>query len=272
MRLLLSDWLALEALDCQSSQTSGAFVNFPVHISHPRDRLWRGGAGPALRCLPSGVMPAAPVRTPAQHLSSVRRRLRRAVLARRRLLASVCAALAVLVAVQAVREPAVRTVPVLVATVDLPAGRPLTRGDVAEAQYAERTVPAGAMATSGSVVGRTLAAPLRQGEPLTDVRLVGPGLLDGYPDRVVTPVRVADADAARLVTVGDHVDLVASDPESGRTEVVAPGAPVVAVPRARSRSAGLASGALLVVAVTASESLALAGAASTSVLSVAFSR
>jgi len=200
------------------------------------------------------------------------RRARRAVLARRRPLAALCAALAVLSTVQAARGPVTPTVPVLVARDDLVSGRPLAAGDLVVREYAEGTEPAGLVTEPADAVGRTLAAPLREGEPLTDVRLVGPGLLDGYPDLVVTPVRVADADAVRLVAVGDRVDLVASDAESGQTEQVATGVPVVAVPRPRAQGAALESGALLVVAVSRTESLALARAAVSSFLSLAWSR
>ena len=200
------------------------------------------------------------------------RRARRAVLARRRPLAALCAALAVLSTVQAARGPVTPTVPVLVARDDLVSGRPLAAGDLDVREYAEGTEPAGLVTEPADAVGRTLAAPLREGEPLTDVRLVGPGLLDGYPDLVVTPVRVADADAVRLVAVGDRVDLVASDAESGQTQQVATGVPVVAVPRPRAQGVALESGALLVVAVSRTESLALARAAVSSFLSLAWSR
>ncbi len=198
------------------------------------------------------------------------RRVRRAVLARRRGLAATCAALGVLAAIQAVRAPTSPTTPVLVASHDLVGGRVLGADDLVVREYAVGTTPAGTVTDAGSVAGRVLAAPLREGEPLTDVRLVGPGLLDGYPGKVVTPVRVADADAVRLVSVGDLVDLVASDPESGRTGTVAVAAPVVAVPRSRSGSGPLESGALLVVAVSATESIDLARAAASSVISVTF--
>jgi Flp pilus assembly protein CpaB len=221
--------------------------------------------------LASGPMQPG-TRSPVQQLGAAARRVRRSVLARRRPLAALCATLAVLTTVQVVRAPASPTTPVLVAGHDLPGGRPLAAGDLVVRQYAVGTTPEGAVTDAGSVTGRVLAAPLRTGEPLTDVRLVGPDLLDGYPGTVVTPVRVADADAVRLVSVGDRVDLVGSDPESGETGVLAAAAPVVAVPRARGGQAGFESGALLVVAVSSAESLDLARAASSAVVSIALSR
>ena len=227
------------------------------------DASERDARPPSLAAMPASPSPLLPLRR-------AWRRVRRAVLARRRSLAALCAALAVLASVQAVRVPASPTTPVLVAGKDLAGGRVLSAGDLVVREYAVGTTPAGAVTDAGSVSGRVLAAPLREGEPLTDVRLVGPGLLDGYPGKVVTPVRVADADAVRLVSVGDRVDLVASDPESGTTATVASAAPVVAVPRRRAGSASIESGALVVVAVSATESLDLARAAASSIVTVAF--
>ena len=74
-------------------------------------------------------------------------------------------------------------------------------------------------------MGRTLAAPLREGEPVTDVRVVAEGLLAGYPSLVAAPVRIADAGAVRLLRVGDRVDVVATDPANGRAEVADRGGP-----------------------------------------------
>ena len=53
-------------------------------------------------------------------------------------------------------------------------------------------------------------APMRRSEPLTDARLLGPGLLAGYGTGLVaTPVRIADADAAKLLSPGDVIDVLA---------------------------------------------------------------
>ena len=56
------------------------------------------------------------------------------------------------------------------------------------------------------------------------------------------------------------------------TALLAVGAPVVAVPRVRGGRAAFESGALLVVAVSSAESLDLARAASSAVVSIALSR
>jgi Flp pilus assembly protein CpaB len=197
-----------------------------------------------------------------------RGRLRRAVLARRRLLAAVTAAFAVLVGLQAAAPPPPATTPVLTAARDLPAGVVVGPDDLTRAPFLQESVPDGALAAAGDVVGRTTTGPVRAGEPLTDVRLVSGSLLDGYPGRVAVPVRLADPGAVALLRVGDRVDVVAADPQ-GRSEavVVATDAPVVALPEADE--AALASGGLLVLAVTGETARALATAAVSGYLSVA---
>jgi len=125
--------------------------------------------------------------------SRVSRLWRRRVLAHRRLLAGVCAGLAVLLLVQALRSP----VPAVVATSETP-------------------TPASFAAA--------------------------------HPDAVVVPVRLPDAGMAALLGEGDHIDLIATDPETGGTRTVAHGAVVVAV-SAVTGDAG-SGGRLVVVGVT----------------------
>jgi Flp pilus assembly protein CpaB len=191
-------------------------------------------------------------------------------------LAACLAGLAVLTGFRAAAAPAQPTVAVVVAGHDLPGGSVVSVGDLETADYPVDTAPEGAQASAGALTGRVLAAPLRKGEPVTDVRLVAPGLLSGYPGRVAAPVRVADAGAIALLRVGDRVDLLAASPEGGEATVLVPLAPVVALPDPGATDAGLAGGAigggLLVVAVTPEEALALAQAAVTAVLSVVLER
>jgi hypothetical protein len=99
-----------------------------------------------------------------------------------------------------------------------------------------------------SPAGRTLAAPVRRGEPVTDVRLVGPGLADGHPGLTAVPVRLPDAGMVGLLAAGDRIDLVAADPQGTGARVVAAGVPVLAVPGAGSEAGnGGVTGRLIVV-------------------------
>jgi len=200
-----------------------------------------------------------------------RRRLRRAVLARRRPLAALLAALAVLVGLQAAAPTAAPTRGVLVAARDLAGGSVVGSRDVAWGHLPPESVPAGAATRAEHVVGRTTTGPVRAGEAITDVRLVSGSLLDGYPDRVAAPVRVGDPGAVGLLRIGDRVDVIAADPQGSREAlVVAHAAPVVALPRAEDTA--LASGGLVVLAVSEETARGLASAAVSSYLSVVITR
>ena len=207
---------------------------------------------------------------PAGRRERVRRTLRRTVLARRRPLAAASAGLAVLAGLHAARPAPVATVPVRVAAHDLASGTVLSGDDLVTRRYPADAAPP---ETQAGAVGRTLAAPVRAGESITDVRLVAPSLLDGYPGRVVLPVRVADADAVALLRVGDRVSLVAADPRRGTAAYVAVDVPVLALPAGDSDApeAARLPGRLVVVGTFPSDVDRIAGAAATDLLSVVVS-
>lgn len=159
-------------------------------------------------------------------LGSALRRLRRRVLAHRRLLAFLLTVAAVAIGLAAARPAPPPTVTMAVAARDLPAGTVLTRADLASVRVPPGGVPDRALAHP---LGATLAAPLRRGEPVTDVRVVGPDLTAGHPGLTAVPVRFPDAGMAALLHVGDSVDLYVTDPASGHTSPVAHDALVLAL-------------------------------------------
>jgi Flp pilus assembly protein CpaB len=207
----------------------------------------------------------------ADRRTRMRRAVRRTVLSRRRPLAGLCAAVAVLTGIQAARPPADPTVAVTVAAHDLASGSVLSTADLTVARLPVDAVPQG---LDRAPTGRTLAAPIRQGEPITDVRLVAPALASAYPGRVALPVRIADPDAVGLLRVGDHVDLVAADPRAGTASYVAVDVPVLALPRPAddAASSGGLTGRLVVVAALSGDVDRIAGAAATDLLSLVISR
>jgi Flp pilus assembly protein CpaB len=198
-------------------------------------------------------------------------RLRRVVLVHRRALAVLLVVAAVAAAVRATTAPPEPTVPVVVAARDLPGGSPAVESALDLVALPPHAVPDGAFTHPGELRARLLAAPVRRGEPVTDARLVAPGLLAGYPGLVASPVRLADAGVVRLLAVGDTVDVVATSPDRPRATPVAVAATVLAVPRPGGRT-GLDQGGLLVLAVPPETALALAEASVSSVLSVLLTR
>jgi Flp pilus assembly protein CpaB len=210
--------------------------------------------------------------TSAAASAALFRRLRRFVLARRRMLAAVLAALAVATALQVNAAPPPPWTTVLTAARDLPPGTRVAAADLVPAAFAPASVPDGVL-TLGEAVGRTTVGPVRAGEPLTDVRLLGESLLDGYPGSVLAPVRIGDAASVDLLRAGDRVTVLAADPQGDTGAVpVADAVPVVAVPPRRRSDPGLVSGALVLLAVDPTTARELAGAGATSFLSVVLVR
>ena len=196
------------------------------------------------------------------------RPVRRAVLRRRRLIAALLTGVAVVAGVRAAAGPTPATVPVLVAARDLPAGARIDAADLETVRFAPGSAPE---AVADDPVGQVLAAPLRSGEPVTDVRLVGPELTAGQPGVVAVPVRLPDPAMVALLDVGDRIDLLATDPQEGGASVVATDVPVLAIPAAddRTGASGL-PGRLVVVGAEAAQVTSLAEAAVHSFLTYAW--
>jgi Flp pilus assembly protein CpaB len=169
--------------------------------------------------------------------------------------------------------PAVRTVPVVVAATDLPAGALLGPGDLAVVDLPAPLAPDGASGQDAALTGQVLAGPVRRGEPVTDVRVVGPGLWSQVPaGQVAAPVRLADLAVATLLRPGDRVDVLATGPEAGAVEVVAAGALVLSAPAGTEPGAPATAPSedtgLLVLAVAPETAQGLARAATTGSLTV----
>jgi pilus assembly protein CpaB len=166
----------------------------------------------------------------------------------RRWLAAGLAALGAAAALQALTPPTPAGSLVWVAARDLPAGRALAGPDLRPVRWPVTALPDG---VAGSQPSGVLAAPVRRGEPVTDVRLVGPALLAGQqPGTVAMTIRVADPATVLTVRPGSRVDVLAvpmgaadvgaletsTDPSTGRpagpvaAAVLAHGALVLALP------------------------------------------
>ncbi|WP_205474048.1 SAF domain-containing protein [Nocardioides sp. SYSU D00038] len=211
-----------------------------------------------------------PPRPPRARLAAALRRARRAVLRRRRLLAAVLVGVAALAAVRSVAPAPPATTEVVVAARALPAGATLTDADLATVRLPEHAPPDGVVS---SPVGRVLAGPMARGEPVTTTRLVGPGLAEGRPDLVTTPVRLPDGAMAGLLRVGDEIDLVAADPQGAAPAVVASGAVVLALPAPAAADSGDGlPGRLVVVGLRIGDVTAVADASLRHFLSFAWSR
>lgn len=199
--------------------------------------------------------------------------LHRRILVHRRLLGSLLAAIAVWLVVQATAAPPPATRPVWTAARDLASGTVLTRDDLVRTDFAPDSVPAAALRSADAVVGRTLATPLGAGEPVTSAHLTGAERLAGYPGRSAVAVRIPDPDVVALLTPGQRVTLVATDPQGATPpERVVEDAAVLAVPHASTDDPGTLVGRLVVFAVPDDRADELASAGTTRYLSVVWSR
>lgn len=205
------------------------------------------------------------------------RTTRRILLRYRRTIAALLVGLAVLLIVERLSSRTEVGRPVLVATSDLSAGTRLTAGHVAVVRVPERVVPGHALASAAAALGRTLSGPLRVGQILTDLSLVGRSLVAGYPPGVVAaPVQVRDGTVVRLLRVGDRLDVFAARSDAALANLVVRGAAVLALPRPDGGNPlgtlGDEEGGLVILAVTEGEASALAQAAATAPVSVALTR
>lgn len=204
------------------------------------------------------------------------RRLRRRVLLHRRGLAVLLLAAGVVCGLGALRAPAETTTSVWVAAHDLDGASPIGPSDLRRERLPRDAVPAGTVAYA-AIVDRRPTGPVRAGEPLTDRRLVGPGLLETYPGRAAVPVRLTDPGTSALVHLGDRVDLVRTDPQGdGPASLLAARAVVLAVVEDPDEDAATpaasGSGGIVLVAVDESAAPEVAAAGAAGFLTVTFSR
>jgi len=223
--------------------------------------------------------PALPV-PPLPHRRLPTRLVLRGTLWRARfVLAAVLAGVTVATVVHALGTATPRTVTVVVAARDLPAGTTLATSDLLTRHVPATLAVDAAASDPQQVLGASTAVPLTPGSPLV------PGVLAaaevrGPPGTVVAAVRLADPALGRLLHAGDRVDVLAATPESRAGTVVASRALILPSPVPDAEADGLLGGlgagglgpgaqdeAPVLVAVTPREAEALAGAAASAMLS-----
>jgi pilus assembly protein CpaB len=158
---------------------------------------------------------------------------------------------------------------VVVAARDLAPGTLLTTADLTVARYPPDLVAESTAGEPADLLGRVLAAPLRNREPVTDVRLVGAGLTATLPaGEVAAPVRLADLAVASLVRAGDRVDVLATAPDATEAELIAERALVLVASSADPDDAAgdAATAGLLLLAVDEETAAQLAAASSRATL------
>jgi pilus assembly protein CpaB len=120
----------------------------------------------------------------------------------------------------------VTTVPVVVATRDIPEGNEITRDMIGTSSWPAQAAPAGAFQRIDSVAGRVARVPVFKGEPIVPGRLAplgtGPGLeVKISPGKRAMAVRINDvAGISGLIQPNSRVDVLVTMREgSGRNQV-----------------------------------------------------
>ncbi|MBY6677557.1 flagella basal body P-ring formation protein FlgA [Rhodococcus sp. BP-332] len=183
----------------------------------------------------------------------------------------VAAALVGLAVVSAYRTDPSRTeVPVVVTATDVAPGTSLTAADVTLTRVDLSLLADGTLRSVDDAVGRTVAGPVRSGEALTDVRLLGPRLASATlpsGDARIVPIRLADPELAQLLRAGDVVDVVRAAPDdTSPSGVIAESATVVMV---SAPGSGVSRrDQLVLVALRADDASAVAAASLSDALTV----
>jgi Flp pilus assembly protein CpaB len=106
---------------------------------------------------------------------------------------------------------------------------------------------------------------MRRGEPLTDARLLHSYRLP--PGMAATPVRISDPEAARLISPGSVIDVLAAWEDSHLARTIAEDVTVITIPKP-STAAAETHGRLIVLATTPSQAAELAAAQASARLSI----
>lgn len=204
----------------------------------------------------------------ARALSTRYQQLGRQLRWHRRKLGALCAAVAVFASLSALRPPAPPTVPVLTAAHDLAAGATLRAADLAEARLPRDLAPTPSLGAT-HLIGRSLAAAVARGTPLTRLSLAGEAWTSLPPGRVAVAVRLQDGALAGLLSPGQHVGLLAVDPRSPtNASLLTPDAVVLAIPPVPPSSGTAMAGRLVVFEVSSGEAAMVTSSAVSRYLSV----
>jgi Flp pilus assembly protein CpaB len=195
--------------------------------------------------------------------------------AHRRHIAAALAAVAMILGVSALRPHPPASTRVWVAARDLSGGAALGPGDLRSELLPRADVPNDALPAAREPIGVVLGAPVRRGEPLTDVRMLSVNLLaaSGAPDDLAVPVRVTDGPSAVvLVKAGELITVIASGDQG--TGVAGPARTVVEDVRVLAVPGHLTDddSGLIIVAATPRQAAALARISVADRISVAVRR
>ncbi len=204
-----------------------------------------------------------------------RRRFQARIIRYRRPLALCFAVIAALSLARIAQPPEPQTLTTVVAARDLIAGEILDDSDLEVREIVDSTLWEGTFSDPRFVVGESTAHALSKDQPIDAHSLVGPSLLDGLPFTMRAMVVTISPSAQRIISVGDHIDLMTGaisnvglidTPTVAVSEVIANDVTVLAT--SGSAQSGLlnssgSSTSTITVATTSEQSMRIARYAST---------
>ncbi len=196
------------------------------------------------------------------------RSLARAASWHRRKLAVLAAVAAVLCGVAASAPDGPPTVMAVRANGEIPAGTRLTADQLTTEPVSRADAPEGLLTEPGRAIGRTLAAPVAEGQMLTELALVSPRARH-RAGLVSAPLRLADSGVVALLRPGDVIDVLAANDAAETAHVLASRTRVVTVPAPPADTAASdPPGSLVLVEVSDDTAAVLARAAVTDNLTI----
>jgi len=157
----------------------------------------------------------------------------------RRVIAAVCAGLAVLLSIKALTSKAPHETTVLVLARQVGPGVKLLASDVTTKTLPAHALWGGILIRPADAIGRVTSHALEAGQPLSDTDFMGSNLLKGLPSGTVAiEIPATQLANTSLVESGSHIDLYAT-PNTNHSPAALIGHNLVVVSSGSSDSAGL---------------------------------
>lgn len=177
----------------------------------------------------------------------------------RREISALLAGLGILILISIIRSLS-PTVPVIVASSDLPAGTKLSSSDFGTTKITRALSWPGLISNQELIIGKVTSHAIDAGQPLSKSDLIGSDLLAGFPDnKIAVSIPLGSNRSEAFLTSGNHVNVYAV--QSGMAaELVAFNAVVLFVPQNSSGTFSFDSSSekSLILAVNQSESASIA--------------
>ena len=177
----------------------------------------------------------------------------------RREISALLAGLGILILISIIRSLS-PTIPVIVASADLPAGSKLSANDFGTTKIPSSLSWPGIISNQELIIGKVTSHAIDAGQPISKSDLIGPDLLAGFSEnKIAISIPLGSNRSEAFLSSGNHINVYAA--QSGMAaELVAINAVVLFIPQNTSSAFNFESSSekSLILAVNQSESVAIA--------------